>query len=189
MTDGTLGEIRIVAYNFTPQNWAVCYGQYLPINTNQALYAVLGTIYGGNGFTEFQLPDFRGRVPIQFGQGVGQPNYNLGNRGGELFHQLTIEETPAHKHTMTAQISMAGNVKSSSDDSSNVDDPTNANPSLGLKMYSDSAADVAMGTSPVTVSGSMSMETAGLSNTHLNVQPFVTMNYVICVQGLFPTRN
>lgn len=187
--DGTLGEMRIVAFQFIPKNWDLCYGQYISIASNQALYAVIGTTYGGNGVTDFALPDFRGRVPLQHGQGTGLPNYQHGQKGGEIYHTLTEAEMPAHKHAVVANVAMTAAINSSSDDSANTDDPTNANPSLGVQMYTADTPDAVMAGAPVTVTGNVALSSTGAGERHLNTQPFIALSYVICVQGLFPSRN
>src|SRR3954468_23950949 len=97
MSTPFLGEIKIISWNFAPQGWAFCNGQFLPINQNQALFALLGTMYGGNGQTTFALPDLRGRVPMHVGSGSSQ-----GQSFGQEFHTLTQAETPAHTHLVTA---------------------------------------------------------------------------------------
>src|SRR6266516_790789 len=97
MSQPFMGEIKIISWNFAPKGWAFCNGQFLPINQNQALFSLLGTMYGGDGLTTFALPEFRGRVPIHVGQGLTQ-----GQRGGEEFHTLTQSEMPAHNHNLQA---------------------------------------------------------------------------------------
>src|SRR6266536_3909865 len=110
MAEPFLSEIRIFSFNFAPKGWAMCNGQLLPINQNQALFSLLGTTYGGNGQTTFALPDLRGRVPIHFGQGQGLPNYNLGERGGEETHTLSSLELAQHSHTASASSNTADQV-------------------------------------------------------------------------------
>src|SRR6266540_2534808 len=102
MSNPFLGEIKIISWNFAPQGWAFCNGQFLPINQNQALFSILGTTYGGNGQTTFALPDFRGRVPIYQGQGFIE-----GKKGGEEFHTLIMGEMPAHNLFLQANSSAA----------------------------------------------------------------------------------
>ena len=98
MSDPFIAEIKLVAFNYAPRGWALCNGQLLPINQNQALFSLLGTTYGGNGTTTFALPDFRGRVPLHWGSGPGLPPVNLGERAGEEAHTLIQSELPAHNH-------------------------------------------------------------------------------------------
>src|ERR1044071_2006586 len=109
MSTPFLGEIKIISWNYAPKGWAFCNGQFLPINQNQALFSLLGTTYGGNGQTTFALPDFRGRVPIHFGQGPGLPTFDLGQVSGEPSHTLINSEMPGHNHTFTIPaVSSAG---------------------------------------------------------------------------------
>src|SRR5436305_15045570 len=99
MSDPYIGEIKVISFNFPPKGWAFCNGQLLPINQNQALFSIMGTMYGGNGQTNFALPDLRSRVPIHTG---GAVNGTVGTRAGEEFHTLTISEMPAHNHLIYA---------------------------------------------------------------------------------------
>lgn len=190
--EGTLGEIRIVALKFIPKNWAECNGQLLAITKFPALYAIIGNNYGGDGRVSFALPNLRGRVPLQAGQGPGLPRYRLGQTGGEEKHTLTEAEMPAHSHHLYAHtITATATINSSSDDSSNTDDPTNANPSLGETMYSTSL-DAAMATAPVTITGDVELYNVGgtgNADEHNNMQPSIMLKYVICMHGLFPRRN
>src|SRR6476469_8966312 len=102
MSEPFLSEIKVVSFNFPPKGWALCNGQFLPINQNQALFALLGTTYGGNGQTTFALPNLQGRVPVHIGNGI-----LLGEAAGEISHTLTINEMPAHTHTVTASANTA----------------------------------------------------------------------------------
>src|SRR5687768_17685367 len=105
MSEPFLSEIKIVSFNFAPKGWALCNGQFLPINQNQALFALLGTTYGGNGQTTFQLPDFRGRIPMHEGNGHG-----LGERGGQTAHTVSLSELPAHTHFLMASSTQGNSV-------------------------------------------------------------------------------
>src|SRR5689334_25156091 len=98
MTVPFVGEIKMVSFNFPPKGWALCNGQLLPINQNQALYSILGTTYGGNGVTTFGLPNLQGRMPLHWGQGTGLSNRSRGEVGGEITHTLTLAELPSHTH-------------------------------------------------------------------------------------------
>lgn len=164
MSEPFLSEIRIVSFGFAPRGWALCNGQLLPINQNQALFSLLGTTYGGDGRVNFALPDLRGRVPIHFG------SHTLGERGGEENHTVTIQEMPAHSHMFSAsnatptQGSPAGNMWASN---------TGA--------YSSAAPDTAM--NPASISN------VGGSQPHLNTQPFLVLNFIIALQGIFPSQN
>jgi len=164
-----LGEIRIVSFNFPPKGWAFCNGQLMAINQNQALFAILGTTYGGNGQTNFALPNFQGRVPLHWGGGTAS-NFVLGQTGGEVAHTLSIVETPAHNHLVTANSATA-----------NQGAPTNNYlGSNGQALYSNSL-DSAMKAGTVS--------TVGGSQPHENQSPYLVLNFVIALQGIFPSRN
>ena len=164
MTEPFLSEIKIVSFNFAPKGWALCNGQLLPINQNQALFSLLGTTYGGNGQTNFALPNLQGRVPIHFG------NHVLGEMGGEENHTLISSEMPAHTHTFSAsnatpnQGTPAGNMWASN---------SNA--------YSSASPDSSM--NPASIGN------VGGSQPHTNLQPFLVLNFIIALQGIFPSPN
>ncbi|GAB3575776.1 tail fiber protein [Leifsonia lichenia] len=163
-----MGEIRLSSFNFAPKNWAFCDGQLLPINQNQALFSLLGTTYGGDGVTTFALPDLRGRAAISSGSGNGG-NYNLGQRGGEYSHALTTQEMPAHTHG--ASIGGAANVVS----------PAGARLAQPGKAAFAPAADSTMAPIGVTPVGG--------GQPHENTAPYLTLTYIIALQGIFPSRN
>ena len=174
MSEPFLAEIRMVGFNFAPRGWAFCDGQILPINQNQSLYSLLGTIYGGDGRTSFALPDLRGRVPIHEGQGSGGSNHPIGSRGGEETHILSTSEMPTHSHQMVATTAGA-----------NQPSPANnflaaAPPTIG-NAYTDSSTNAALKTSSVTASGG--------GQGRDNMQPYIAVNFCIALQGLFPSRN
>lgn len=188
--EGTIGEVRIVAYDFAPRTWAFCQGQLLSISANSALFSILGTIYGGDGRTTFALPDFRGRVPIQQGMGPGLPDYRLGARGGQESVTLTISNLPSHSHAMdTSTLAGHANFNSNSDDSGNVDDPSGANMSLSASPMYGTTTDAAAGPSQGVIGGSLTMGLTGGSQAHDNMQPWIAMHYVICEYGIYPSRN
>lgn len=181
MAEPFLSEIRICSFVFAPKGWAQCNGQLLPINQNQALFSLLGTTYGGNGQTTFALPDLRGCVPIHFGNG-----HTLGERAGEQAHTLTQPELPQHIHFQRAQTENVLPDAGPQDPSGKV----YASPSVALqggnqaavRRYSKQARSlVAM--HPQAVSN------VGGSQAHLNMQPFLVLNYVIALQGIFPSQN
>lgn len=167
MSEPFLAEIRIVGFNFAPRGWALCDGQLLPINQNQALYSLLGTTFGGDGRTNFALPDFRGRTPIHTGDG-NQP----GGSGGAENHALTVNEIPSHKHQLRATNAAA--------DRKNPADNVWAAGAGGTR-YGSAPPDVSMATG--------SLAPAGGGQPHANMQPFLTLNFVIALQGLYPSRN
>ena len=166
MSEPFLSEIKIVAFNFPPKGWAFCNGQFLPINQNQALFALLGTTYGGNGQTTFALPDLRDRVPIHFGNG-----HDLGQKAGEPTNTITIQTMPTHLHLVNA----TANNGNSQTATGNV---------LGAvpgRIYTDPANLTTL--SPASVSN------VGGSQPHNNMQPFLTLSFCIALQGIFPSRN
>jgi len=168
MAEPFLSEIRVMSFGFAPKGWALCDGQLLPINQNQALFSLLGTTYGGDGRVNFALPDLRGRVPIHTGNG-----HTLGERGGEQAHTLSINELPAHTHAASA---------SPQSDSTNVAIPAgNFLASPLAQTYGSAASLDAM--SPGTLANT------GGSQAHLNMQPFLVLNFSIALQGIFPSPN
>lgn len=181
MAQPYLGQIEAFPYNFAPNGWAFCAGQILPIAQYQALFALLGTTFGGNGINTFALPDLRGRIANGFGQGPGLANYNLGQAGGEEGHTLALTEMPvgSHNHTVTA-------VNNGTTDGTNV---PSGSVTLGsgyaseasspvVNIYSSAAPTIAMG----------SLAPAG-GQPHENRMPFLGINYCIALQGIFPSRN
>jgi microcystin-dependent protein len=167
MAEPFLSEVRIFSFSFAPRGWAQCNGQLLPINQNQALFALLGTTYGGNGQTNFALPDFRGRVPIHVGSG-----HTLGERAGEQAHTLSIQELPTHTHLV--------NVTTATADEQYATTTTywaGGSSSAGFHQNVNTAMDP-----------SIILPTGG-SQAHLNMQPFLTLNFCIALQGIFPSPN
>ena len=168
-----LGEIRMFAGNFAPKGWAFCQGQLLLIAQNQALFALLGTTYGGDGRTTFALPDLRGRAPIGFGQGPGLSYKDLGQQFGTETVTLTTAQMPAHSHTVNA-VTTEGNQNL----------PTNslpANTKTLDKEYSDANANTTMKATMVNPTGGS--QPFGVS------QPSLGVNFIIALQGVFPSRN
>ena len=165
-----MGEIKIISWNFAPQGWAFCNGQFLPINQNQALFSILGTMYGGNGQTTFALPDFRGRVPIH--QGAG---FIVGEKAGQEVHTLTLSEMPLHNHLLNVSTASIDNAATSG--ASNYWGKTADNTLL----YGSGAADSAMSPASSTPIGG--------SQPHENRQPYLTLNFIIALQGVFPSQN
>jgi microcystin-dependent protein len=166
MAEPFLSEIRIMSFQFAPKGWALCNGQLLPINQNQALFALLGTTFGGNGQTNFALPDLRGRVPIHVGSG-----HTLGERAGEQAHTLTVQEMPQHTHAPRAS-SVEGNL---------LEPGGNFWGSNSRRPYSSLDPNTAMNPANCT--------NVGGSQAHLNMQPFLTLNFCIALQGIFPSQN
>jgi microcystin-dependent protein len=165
--DPFLGEIRLVAFSFAPQGWALCEGQLLPINQNTALFSLLGTMYGGDGRTTFALPDLRGRVPLGAGTGASGTAYAVGESGGEEAVSLAVGQLPSHGHSVAA----AGGAATKSN-------PSQSFPA-GAKAYGT--------THNVKMSGSM-IGKSGSGKPHDNRQPFLGLTFIIALQGIFPSR-
>ncbi|MEW6212880.1 MAG: tail fiber protein [Acidobacteriota bacterium] len=169
MAEPFLSEIRIMSFEFAPKGWALCNGQLLPINQNQALFSLLGTTFGGDGRVNFALPDLRGRTPIHVGSG-----HTLGERGGEQAHTLSIAELPEHVHVVNASTTVA---TTNTPGSSEVTGQSTASSLYG------SAGSGLVAMAPAAVLN------VGGSQAHLNMQPFLTLNFCIALQGIFPSPN
>jgi len=167
MAEPFLSEIRIFSFNYAPKSWAMCNGQLLPINQNQALFSLLGTTYGGNGQTTFALPDLRGSIPIHMGQG-----HTLGEKAGEAVHTLIQAEMPQHLHFLNASTQNA-----------NTPVPGNDLLASANNAYVNPAAGSLTTLQPATISN------IGGSQPHENRQPFLTLNFCIALQGIFPSQN
>jgi microcystin-dependent protein len=164
MSEPFLSEIKIMSFGFPPKGWALCNGQLMPINQNQALFSLLGTTYGGDGRVNFGLPDLQGKTPMHMGGG-----HTLGERGGEQNHTLSISEIPTHVHVANATPT-AGNAVSPT---GNV---LGAAPMWGVPPNLTSLLPGTLGN-------------VGGSQAHLNMQPFLTLSFCIALQGIFPTQN
>jgi len=170
MADPFLGEIRQAAFAFAPRGWALCHGQLLPINQNQALFSILGTTYGGNGTSNFALPDLRGRSPAHF-----SATLPLGSRAGEEAHTLTVNELPSHSHSLQGSTDLANS-------SAPVGNVTAAKGRGGKDIY-------APGGSPLQPLSPQAIATSGGSQPHENMQPFTTLTFIIALTGIFPSRS
>ena len=175
--DPMIGEIRMFAGNFAPRGWALCDGQLLPIAQNSALFSILGTTYGGDGRTNFALPDLRGRAPIHAGTGSGLSPKRLGQKGGEENVTLTISQIPSHNHLATVALN-ADSTVATSDKPENMFPARNA---ASTPQYGDTA-NTTLGLSSVSVGNT------GGNRSHNNMQPFLTIHYIIALQGTFPSR-
>ena len=166
MADPYLSEIRLMSFSFAPRGWALCNGASLQINQNQALYALLGTTYGGNGTTTFALPNLQGRTPIHVGNG-----HTLGESAGEQSHTLSISELPMHTHVLNAQTARGDSTT-----------PVGS-------MLAKSPADLYGPATGVVALNSLTSTNVGGSQAHLNMQPFLTLSFCIALQGIFPSQS
>lgn len=176
-----IGQIIMVGFNFEPKGWAFCNGQLLSIAQNQALFALLGTTYGGDGRTTFALPDLRGRCAIGMGQGPGLSRREQGERAGAEHVTLLPQQLPAHTHALSAY-NAAGTVS----------DPSGAviaNNQVTIERGNTVPASAFVQSAPNTVMHPQAIQPAGGSQPHENMQPYMAMNYIIALQGIFPPRN
>jgi microcystin-dependent protein len=168
MSTPFLSEIRIMSFGFPPKGWAQCNGQLLPINQNQALFALLGTNFGGDGRTTFGLPNLQGRNPMHMGNG-----HVIGEQAGEAAHTLTMSEMPQHTHTP-----FAANVAA-----------TSGSPSGGRTLSQSNGANLYAAASNLVAMAPNALGNAGGSQPHPNMQPYLVLNFCIALQGIFPTQN
>lgn len=166
MSEPFLSEIKVVSFNFPPKGWAFCNGQFLPINQNQALFALLGTTYGGNGQTTFALPNLRGSVPIHMGNG-----HALGEKAGSTSVTVTQAQMPQHSHPLMSSPNSAGATA----------DPTNAFPAPVNSGYGPAAS--------LTTLSAQTVTSVGGSQPHNNMMPYLVLNFIIALQGIFPSQN
>ncbi|HWX55386.1 MAG TPA: tail fiber protein [Verrucomicrobiae bacterium] len=165
MSEPFLGEIKIISWNFPPKGWTFCNGQLLPINQNQALFSILGTTYGGDGRVNFGLPNLQGRSPVHVGNGIA-----LGELGGEISHTLNISEIPAHNHIPRANSGTA------------------TDPSPAANLWDTDLNQPYNPTSNVAMSAACILPTGG-SQPHENMSPYLVLNFIIALQGIFPSQN
>ncbi|HTW81575.1 MAG TPA: tail fiber protein [Terracidiphilus sp.] len=165
MSTPYLSEIKICSFGYAPKGWAMCNGQLMAINQNQAIFALLGTTFGGDGRVNFALPNLQGRVPVHMGGGV-----SLGQMGGEQNHTLVIQEIPVHTHVWGATNTAA-----------NAPGPS-GNMLGGVQEYNSTASNL-------TAMYPTTLGSVGGSQPHVNMQPFLTLNFVIALTGIFPSQN
>jgi microcystin-dependent protein len=174
MSEPFIGEIRMVGFNFAPRGWALCNGQLLPIASNEALFSLLGTIYGGDGRTTFGLPNLQGRVPMHQGAGAGLTPRVIGETAGQEAVTLLESQLPAHTHKARAS-SLKGNTNSP------VGRVWSKDAGVQSATYTSSAADADMGPSAIA--------SAGGGAPHDNMPPYLVVNFVIALQGIYPARD
>ncbi len=172
MSEPFVGEVRMFAGNFAPRGWAFCDGQLLAVSQNDALFSLLGTIYGGDGRTTFGLPDLRGRVPIHAGSGPGLSPRRLGAKAGSEKETLTVNQMPSHTHPLSATTSAAVSRDALGD--------ALATPIFG-DVYTDQIDPQNMSTSAIT--------NVGGSRSHTNLMPYLCINFIIALVGIYPSRN
>jgi microcystin-dependent protein len=182
--EGTMSEIRMFAGNFPPQSWAFCQGQVQSIAQNTALFALLGTTYGGDGQTTFNLPDLRSRVPIHTGTGPGLSNYQLGQQGGSESNTLTAANVGGHTHAVTGNAA----IPIASGEGTIPVAVNNFPAGNGDAIYSAATDNSAM--APALVTGvTVAPQTPSGNAPLTNIQPYLAMNFIICQFGIFPSRN
>ena len=172
MSEPFVGEIRMFAGNFAPRGWAFCDGQLLAVSQNDALFSLLGTIYGGDGRTTFGLPDLRGRIPIHAGHGPGLSSRQLGARSGQEAVTVTVNQLPAHSHPLQATTDLA-------DETS----PAGAVPAQ------PSAAQLYFANAPSQAAASAAITNVGGSQSHTNLMPSLCVHFIIALFGIYPSRN
>ena len=172
MSSPFVGEIRLFAFDFAPLGWAMCNGDLLPISQNAALFSLLGTTYGGNGSSNFALPDLRGRSPVHMGQGLGLSNYTMGEVTGVETVTLTVNQLPSHTHVVEASAAKA-----------KVKKPTGAVPGPSKADVYDSAPD-----GVTTMNDGMIAPTGG-GQPVTNLPPLLVMNYCISLEGIYPSQG
>jgi microcystin-dependent protein len=166
MSEPFLSEIKIVSFNFPPKGWALCNGQFLPINRNQALFALLGTTYGGNGQTTFALPNLRGRVPVHMGNG-----HTLGEAAGSTSVTVNIQQMPTHMHTL------------------NVNNGTGTATNPNGTMLAKASANTYGPANQLVTMKPVAVTNVGGSQPHNNMMPYLVLNFIIALQGIFPSQN
>jgi microcystin-dependent protein len=191
-SEAFLAEIKMFAGTFAPRGYAYCDGQLLPINSYQALFSLLGTTYGGDGRTTFALPDLRGRVAIHAGTGPGLSTYRLGQRGGAENVTLNTSQIPSHNHTASTDLTIAATLKADAGTGDN--DAPEANVLARknrTKIYSGDAPNVSMHADSIEMAASATtiVGNMGGSQAHENRMPFLTINYIIALEGIYPSRN
>lgn len=173
MSEPFVGEIRMFAGNFAPRGWAFCDGQLLAVSQNDALFSLVGTIYGGDGRTTFGLPDMRGRVPVHAGNGPGLSSRRLGAKAGSEEETLTVNQIPSHTHNLLATTNLANSPNASTN-------------TLGTSTTVDFYIE---NDPPSTALNTQSITNVGGSRSHTNLQPFLCINFIIALVGIYPSRH
>jgi microcystin-dependent protein len=166
MSEPFLGEVKIISWNFPPKGWSFCNGQLLPINQNQALFSILGTTYGGDGRQTFALPNLQGRSPVHVGNGIA-----LGELGGEATHTLNISEIPAHNH-----VPVGNNTAATA-------------PGPAANLWANNPNNAYSTANPANAMNPACILPTGGNQPHENMSPYLVLNFIIALQGIFPSRN
>lgn len=182
MSQPFIGEIILFGGNFAPRGWAFCNGQILSIAQNTALFSILGTTYGGNGQTTFALPDLRGRVPVSAGQGPGLSPYSLGQQSGSETVTLTVQQMPAHNHPVNADGTNGTAVSPAGGNLAQTATGTGKS-AVTSNTYTTGAPAAPVQLNPTTIGPQ------GGSQPHNNLQPLLALNYIIALEGVYPSRN
>lgn len=184
MSEPFIGQISIFSFNFPPKGWTFCNGQLLPINQNQALFSVLGTQFGGNGTSNFALPNLQGKAPLGMGNGAGLTPRVIGETGGEQGHTLSVNEMPQHSHapnyTGTANSLTPSADLWAPDPSGNITFATSGNEPMAVQAFGSNGQ-------PVGPPGAIA--STGGSQAHNNMAPYLVLTFAIALQGIFPSRN
>lgn len=192
--DAFLSFIGLWPIDWAPRNWALCWGQYLSISENTALYSLINNTFGGNGQTTFQLPDFRGRIPVGYGAGSGLSAYHMGSKGGYEQVKLAQSQLPAHKHAATLS-SISVEFKVSSEPGTETVPGTNSATTLAAtggkfpnSIYNSTTPTIDLKGISIN-SGSIAVQDTGQNQYHENLQPYLATNYIMCTSGIYPPRQ
>jgi microcystin-dependent protein len=197
MSNAYIGEIRMVGFNFPPRGWGSCNGAVLSIQQNTALFSLIGTNFGGNGTTTFMLPNLQSRMAIGYGAGAGLSPYTLGQVGGAQAANLAVNNLPAHNHAITGGVTVATTVGVTNTTADKIGPnghilapaQTDATPATPVSTYSDQAANGTLSGVASTVASTLGTALTGNGLPVPTLPPFLAINYVIVLQGLFPSRN
>jgi microcystin-dependent protein len=189
--EGTIGEIRLFGGNFAPRGWLFCDGSLQQISQYDTVYTLLGTTYGGDGQITFGLPDLRGRVPVHIGQGTGLPNVVAGQMGGEENHTLTVSEIPAHIHgvamtSATTGIKVSTKAATLATATANAAMTIRSNTDGNIKTFNNALPDTVLNAGFTQIM--IPNPSAGGSEPHENMQQFQVLNYIICMEGIYPSQ-
>ncbi|NGP90206.1 phage tail protein [Fodinibius halophilus] len=195
--EGMIAEVKLFAGNYAPQNWAFCDGKLLPISQHQALYSILGTSYGGNGTTNFQLPDLRGRTPVGAGNGPGLQTVQVGQKGGRETLTLGIPNLPSHSHTATSTTNLSISANSNDGNTKSPDGnylsasvyQKDRSTTVPILTYTDSKGGATLNADSISGSVDVNIGNTGNGQPVPIRQPYQGMHYIICLNGTYPPRD